>query len=507
MASPSDKLAQSLAELKKLQDSGIIAIRTGELSRTHRERLLKNGFIQEVMKGWYIPSRPDEAAGESTAWYASFWGFCSDYLNSRFDHDWCLSPEQSISLHIGDKTVPVQLLVRSPKGGNKPTNLLHNTSILDLRLDIQDQEDITIIDGMKVMSISSALVACSPGQFSSRPIEMRTALSMISDASDLLRKLLEGSHSKVAGRLAGAFRNIGRNKVADTIIDTMRSAGYKINELDPFENKSTFTFANNETSPHVNRLRMMWENFREPIAKNFPASPKETIDIDNYMKQIDDIYVTDAYHSLSIEGYRVSEELIERVRSGNWNPDGTEKDKEHKNALAARGYWQAFQAVKESIQKILGGKNAGLVADEDHGRWYRELFGASVAAGIIQPADLAGYRNRPVYIRKSMHTPPNYGAVRDLMPAFFELLQNEENSAVRVVLGHFIFVYIHPYIDGNGRTGRFLMNAMLAAGGYSWVVIPVERRDEYMDALEIASVNLDIIPFTKFLASLVSKND
>jgi len=47
------------------------------MTRTHRERLLKNGFIKEIMKGWYISSRPDEPAGESTAWYASFWRFCS----------------------------------------------------------------------------------------------------------------------------------------------------------------------------------------------------------------------------------------------------------------------------------------------------------------------------------------------------------------------------------------------------------------------------------------------
>ena len=39
------------------------------------------------------------------------------------------------------------------------------------------------------------------------------------------------------------------------------------------------------------------------------------------------------------------------------------------------------------------------------------------------------------------------------MPAFFELLSAEENAAVRVVLGHFVFVYIHPYMDGNGQDG------------------------------------------------------
>ena len=89
------------------------------------------------------------------------------------------------------------------------------------------------------------------------------------------------------------------------------------------------------------------------------------------------------------------------------------------------------------------------------------------------------------------------------MPVFFDLLREEIDPAVRVVLGHFIFVYIHPYMDGNGRMARFLMNAMLAGGGYPWTVIPVERRDEYMQALEQASVHQDIEPFTEFLASLV----
>jgi hypothetical protein len=73
--------------------------------------------------------------------------------------------------------------------------------------------------------------------------------------------------------------------------------------------------------------------------------------------------------------------------------------------------------------------------------------------------------------------------VRELMPTFFELLQQENERAVRVVLGHFTFVYIHPYLDGNGRMGRFMMNLMMASGGYSWTIIPLDRRAEYMAAL------------------------
>jgi Fic family protein len=123
----------------------------------------------------------------------------------------------------------------------------------------------------------------------------------------------------------------------------------------------------------------------------------------------------------------------------------------------------------------------------------------------LKPADLAGYRSGSVYIRRSMHSPPRAEAIRELMPAFFDLLQNEPEPAVRVVLGHFMFVYIHPYPDGNGRMGRFLMNLMTASGGYQWTIIPVDRRSDYMAALESASVDQDIKPFTIFLAGLLDQ--
>lgn len=125
------------------------------------------------------------------------------------------------------------------------------------------------------------------------------------------------------------------------------------------------------------------------------------------------------------------------------------------------------------------------------------------AHGRAGTTDLAGYRHEPVHIRRSMHVPPRPSAVRDMLPVFFDLLAGEPEAAVRVVLGHFIFVFIHPYMDGNGRMARFLMNLMLASGGYPWMVIPTERSNAYMTALEAASVQRTIVPFTTFLAGLV----
>ncbi|MGH7404423.1 MAG: Fic family protein [Candidatus Methylomirabilales bacterium] len=503
MTRPQEKLAESLKALKELQERGVVAVRSAHLTRAHRERLLRNGFLHEVMKGWYIPARPDGAAGESTAWYAAFWAFCAAYLNERFGTEWSLSPEQSLSLHVGNWAVPRQLLVRSPKARNRVTPLPHETSLLDVRAALPAKGQREEKEGLRLFSVPAALIACAPGYFSQKAIDARAALAMVRDASDVLALLLDGGHSAVAGRLAGAFRNIGRARMAEDILKTMRAAGYDVRENDPFSDRPALVLPAREKSPYVTRIRLMWEQMRKTVMEIFPAAPGPVADVDAYMKAVEDVYVADAYHSLSIEGYRVSPALIDRVRTGAWNPDDDASDREHRNALAARGYWQAYQAVRKSVSKVLGGENPGAVVDADHGNWYRELFAPSVSAGIIRAADLAGYRSDQVYIRSSKHVPPRHEAVRDLMPAFFDLLREEQEPPVRVVLGHFVFVYIHPYMDGNGRMGRFLMNVMLAGGGYPWTVLPVEERNEYMAALEAASVEQNIQQFAAFLARLV----
>jgi hypothetical protein len=506
MATPQEKLADSLQALETLQRTGVVAVRSSDLSRTDRERLLQNGFLKEVMKGWYIPARPDERAGESTVWYASFWDFCAAYLEERFGDQWCLSPEQSLFLHAGQRTVPRQLPVRAPKGRNNATVLPHNTSLFELRADPPPDTSREVLQNLRVYTLPASLVHSGAPLFAENAAEARAALAMIRDASDVLVILLAGGHSVIAGRLAGAFRNIGRTRIADEILSTMKSAGYDARESDPFEKPAPFAFTAREPSPYVTRTRLMWHEMREKVVPLFPAPPKNPDPMKTYMERVDGVYVTDAYHSLSIEGYRVSAELIERVRSGNWNPDSNQEDREQRNALAARGYFDAFQVVRTSVEKVLEGENAGKVADRDHADWYRALFSPSVTVGLIKAADLAGYRTGPVFIRNSHHVPPSREAVRDMMPLLFELLTVEEEPSVRVVLGHFVFVYIHPYFDGNGRTGRFLMNVMLASGGYPWTVIPVERRNEYMEALEAASVNSNIEPFATFLGGLVNDN-
>jgi fido (protein-threonine AMPylation protein) len=502
MATPQERLADSLRELQKLQNNnGLAVVKSGEISRTHLERLVRNGYLQEVMKGWYISSRPDGRAGDSTNWYTSFWFFVTVYANKRFGADWCLTADQSLLIYSGNRTVPRQVIIRRAKGYDGVVNLPHNTSIFYYQAAIANPVIAEPQFGLHLYSLPEALVECGPDFFRRDSIAARTCLSMVSDASDILKIVLEKGQTTKAGRLAGAFRNIGNTTIADEIVSTMKSLGYDIREEDPFVEKIIVPSAR-AASPYVTRLTLMWGKMREVVIDNLPRSKSVYADVEVCMKHIEAKYEQDAYNSLSIEGYRVTDELIEKVRSGNWQPDRNSSDAEQRNAMAARGYWQTFQAVKQSVGRILEGANPGEVIETDHRSWYRELFAPSVTAGLIRASDLAGYRSQQVYIRESLHTPLNPDAVRDAMPVFFELLKNEPDAGVRAVLGHFVFVYIHPYMDGNGRIARFLMNAMLISGGYDWTVIPLEKRKEYMAVLEKASVEEDITDFARFLGEM-----
>ena len=223
-----------------------------------------------------------------------------------------------------------------------------------------------------------------------------------------------------------------------------------------------------------------------------------------YLDGIEAIYEHDAYNSLSIEGYRVTPELIEKIRLGSWNPDGDPEDRQQVAAMAAKGYLEAFRKTKDSVRRVLQGEAAGQVFRQDYPGWYRAMFSESVRAGLLQPYHLAGHRNAPVYIRASRHVPPPPEAVTDAMSALLDLLESESKPIVRAVLGHWLFGFIHPYMDGNGRMARFLMNLMMASGGYRWTIVWTTRRKDYLGALEAASADQYIVPFAKFLREEMS---
>lgn len=500
-ASAPYSMANALRALKSLQAKHHGVVESKDISDAHRAMLLKTGFLRPVMKGWYICSNPANGDSDTTVWYGNFWEFVSGYLAKRFGNRYCLNPEASLLLQSGNTTVPRQVTAVAKEGGTSTIKLPFETSILIYPDERRIPDTRGAIRGLQVWTVAEALCQVGPQFFLRHPQDAEIALTMVKDVSELLVPLLiNDGMPTAAARLAGALIFMGRIDDAERIVKALIHAGQIIQPKNPFQQEQPTITPSRERSPYALRLQSMWAKWRKVVIANFPAAASTSTDGAAYLQQVDERYVEDAYNSLSIEGYQVTDELIERVAKHGWDPENNQEDHRSRDAMAARGYFQAFGAVKKSISKILSGQNPGTVLRKDHHDWYAELFGPSITAGILKRHQLAGYRTGPIFIRNSMHTPLPRDALLDSMEVLFELIAEEPDAAVRAVLGHHLFVYIHPYFDGNGRIGRFMMNALFASGGYPWTVVRVDHRTNYMQALEKASVEGDILPLTLFLA-------
>jgi Fic family protein len=97
-------------------------------------------------------------------------------------------------------------------------------------------------------------------------------------------------------------------------------------------------------------------------------------------------------------------------------------------------------------------------------------------------------RNGMVRIVGANFTPPSPSSISDLLDELIDFV-NESNLDIPVLaaLFHHRFVWIHPFFDGNGRTGRLLMNLVLLKAGYPPSIILKNDRKKYYSALNLAN--------------------
>ncbi|XP_078496005.1 protein adenylyltransferase FICD-like [Ciona intestinalis] len=126
--------------------------------------------------------------------------------------------------------------------------------------------------------------------------------------------------------------------------------------------------------------------------------------------------------------------------------------------------------------------------------------------GYVDPFGAGEFRTNQVFVGR--HIPPHPGDVDLFMQQFEEWLNSEEVLHLHPVelaaITHYKLVYIHPFVDGNGRTARLLMNFILMKNGFPPVSVEVKDRWEYYETL-IAANEGDIRPFVRFIARCTSK--
>ena len=505
-------LSKALTSLKKIQNKEGNVFKAEKLDAKSIRTLKENGYLFPIVKGWYCIQDPSTRVGDTTVWYINAWLFFSKYLTDRFGKNgYCLNPHDSLMLHSEKNVIPKQLTVIIKKGASSSiTKLPNNMSLFSY----EDKENFPkILDkkrAVNVFTIEEVICKSDNNSFINNPLEMEMALKSIRDVSTIINALISLKRMDTsAARLSGAYAYLGRESDANNIQETYTSLiGIKIIPFNPFKTlKPLFDKKQLNISPYASRVQELWKKYSTSIAKSSSNIESKNIDINALLFELDEKYTQDAYHSLSIEGYKVTTELIEKIKDGNWNPAQNEEDAETKEALAAKGYYEAFEELKTNIVKFSESKEK----IEDHisdleSKLYRKLFLPSVQANILKASDLIGYRNSAIYLRGSEHVPPPKEAVLDSMEKYFESIKNDDNILAKVVLGHFIFGFIHPYIDGNGRISRFIMNAILVSHGQPWVIITKDERTRYMKALEQASNHGDILPFMEFIQEKLSRS-
>jgi len=116
------------------------------------------------------------------------------------------------------------------------------------------------------------------------------------------------------------------------------------------------------------------------------------------------------------------------------------------------------------------------------------------------------YRNENVAISGVKHIPPNHMIVSGLMQKLFAEYDREwvdYHPVVKACLLHGEFVKVHPFVDGNGRIARLLLNFELMKYGYTPIVITKDRRAEYYEALDLAHTTLDYSKFINLISDFL----
>ncbi|KAL1493145.1 hypothetical protein ABEB36_011261 [Hypothenemus hampei] len=234
------------------------------------------------------------------------------------------------------------------------------------------------------------------------------------------------------------------------------------------------------TAPLVDRLDL---KLFEEIDK-LKDVLKERMKLNNFDTVKKQAYYLHIYHTIGIEGNTMTVEQLKYVLETGHVVSGKSL-LEHNEVLGLEKAMQYVKLLTKSpyigIKEILG--------------IHRRVM------GHVDPIKSGVFRDQKVFI--GSHVPPSYKDIPRLMNSYVDWLNSEEAQNMHPVryaaLAHYKLVDIHPFIDGNGRTSRLIMNLILLKAGYPPVMVLKEQRDKYYDTLKTANMG-DVKPFVRFMA-------
>lgn len=223
---------------------------------------------------------------------------------------------------------------------------------------------------------------------------------------------------------------------------------------------------------------------KEEINKHRPMDDRTRAQIKEYFR----IGLT--YSSNALEGNTLTESETKIVLEEGITIGG----KPLKDHLEVIGHSQAYDFVYTCVHNKT--YNEQDIKRLHHLFYYR-----------INEEQAGSYRTVNVYITGFKYPLPKPQDVPHLMHNFIHNCNStlhKEHPVIAAAQAHKEFVYIHPFIDGNGRVARLLMNLILLQHGYTIAIIPPIMRAEYIRTLEIGREN--DIPFIELIARMIKES-
>lgn len=285
-------------------------------------------------------------------------------------------------------------------------------------------------------------------------------------ASSLLKKEEKGNTSTMPETKENFL------KLISTIMDN------KFNLSELYENSNDI----NILLEQIEDLKKCLDSFR----------PLEGVQIEKLNEYFDEVYT---YDSTTIEGNTLTLQETALVLNKGITIGGKTLN-EHFEVI---NHKEAIDYIKEAVSKKI----------EFNKRLLLDIH--SLILKNINPEEAGKYRKLDVFISGSEHKPVTYLQVEPLMEDYFNFYEENKDSLNPVILSaelHNRLVTIHPFIDGNGRTSRLVMNLILLQHGFPITNISSknELREEYYKSLETSQVNSKHEIFNKFIIKNVKNS-
>ncbi|KAK1892148.1 Protein adenylyltransferase FICD [Dissostichus eleginoides] len=359
-----------------------------------------------------------------------------------------------------------------------------------------------------------SLLRCRLGGGSQRPAAVQTtSLTVPFTALDVLPLRSKPSNeikleAKAALQLALEMRKLGKREKAHKLlvhalgmnpdfVDALTELGTILEEekdvvqADHLYTKALAISPCNEralvsrdrTSPLVEEIDQRYFGIIDSKVRRLMSIPKGNSALRRVMEET---YYHHIYHTVAIEGSTLTLSEIRHILETRYAVAGKSLQEQNE----AIGVDAAMKYINTSLLS-----RAGTMDVSDILGIHRRVL------GYVDPVEGGRLRTNQVFV--GHHIPPHPRDLERHMQELIQWLNSEDALQMHPVeyaaLAHYKLVYVHPFVDGNGRTSRLLMNLVLMQARYPPVTIRKEQRAEYYAALDTANEG-DVRPFIRFIA-------